>query len=814
MLSIAKISAAKTSTLAGYFERTAGREDYYEMGGEPAGRWYGKGAERFGFSGELETGELGRIMAGFDPKTGVAMVENAGSEKRAAGWDCTFSAPKTVSTAWGVSDRVTQLAIQHAHDAAVEKSLAYLGEEAIFARRGHMGVIHEETRGIVATTYLHATSRNGDPQLHTHCIVMNLAERQDGTMGGIDLDTRHKMLAGALYRLELSENLREIGFLIKKDGDSFRIAGVPQELAQAWSSRHEEIQHHLQESGASGYEASKVAAVETRAAKGEIKRPELMSEWRSTGREHGFEAEHVHAIRSHGPAVARAVPEASPIIDRMNDHESTFSRFRLATELAKEAVGSGIRSEGVHALTDQALQDERIVTLEKDGQIRYSTIEMVAVEERMVETARALQADKRHQVGRLVDFTRDSEGQSLSLEQRNAVTYLTRETGAIAAVEGWAGTGKSYMLAAARESWEADGMEVRGLALSGKAAEGLEQSAKIDSQTIHSFLGRLDEGKDALTSRTVLVVDEAGMVGSRQMDRLITETGRAGAKLVLVGDSKQLQAVDAGGAFRSVTDEIGKVELSEVRRQVHEADREMVKAFREGRAWDALENLEERGRLHIERNAVEAKSKAVLGFMADTEAGLFSVILAGTRADVRHLNDLAREEMKTARLVAEQDVRISTTTGGKNFAQGEQIIFTRNDRQLGVKNGTMARIEEVSEGYVLVTTTDDRTIAFDPRQKNAFDHAYAVTTHKAQGMTVDTAHVYITDLANREWAYVAMSRAREGTRLYATKENAEVKEFEKSQLEKSTARSVAKDTTLDYEAVERMSREEERRVGW
>ncbi|MDE3023736.1 MAG: relaxase domain-containing protein, partial [Pseudomonadota bacterium] len=591
MLTVAKISASKSEALTQYYERTAGREDYYQKGGEPPGQWLGKGAENLGLAGTIEEGELGKIMAGFHPKTGEALTPNAGEDDRAPAWDCTFSAPKTVSAEWAVAGREVQLEIQKAHDQAVKAATEYLEREAVHARRGHAGENREKVKGIVAATYQHSTNRNGDPQLHTHTLIMNMGERLDGSRGNIDLDTRHKMTAGALYRAELAENLREKGFQIEREGDSFGIKGVPDDLTKIWSSRHAEIKNAMKAAGTSGYLASIQASLQTRAAKGEINRQEFMQDWKKQAAELGFTQKKAENLKNDSPGKVLNKPDADQILQSLTEQQSTFSSIQVLHEAAKAAQGAGMTAKDAETFAEKALSREDVIRLENQkGEVRYTTREMLDLEKRMADTALKMKENTTHRISNQI-IEEAVKGKGLSDEQLAAIHHITHETGAIAAVEGWAGTGKSTMLNAAREAWEQAGYEVKGAALAGKAAEGLEQSAGIQSQTIHSLIKEIERGQAVLDKKTVLVVDEAGMIGSRQMEKLVRACDKAGAKLVLVGDSKQLQAIDAGAAFRAIADKIGRFEMQDVKRQQHAADREMAKAFREGRAGAALQNL-------------------------------------------------------------------------------------------------------------------------------------------------------------------------------------------------------------------------------
>ena len=817
MLTIAKISASSAGALASYFERTAGRSDYYETGGEPPGRWAGGYAERLGLIGTLDAGELAKLMQGYHPKTGLALVKNAG-EEHAPGWDCTYSAPKPVSAVWAVADRQTQLDIQAAHGQAVAYANSYLESQAITARRGHLGAIREQVPGVLIATYEHSTSRSGDPQLHTHSLVFNVAERADGTVGGVDLDTRHKMAAGALYRVALAENLRQLGYEIARDGDSFQIVGVPDKLTDYWSSRHNEIHEAMNAAGLSSYEQSKKISLETRETKGEINRSESFAQWQAEGLANGFGREQVTALQSPYPTAPLPTPGEEKILRELTDRNSTFTQLQALHRVAVEAQGA-MSADQARAFVGDVLGHREAVHLERDGRQFYTTQEMRAIEKSMVARAVGMAADTRHEVS-AESLESVTAGRGLSVEQEKALRHITRETGAVAAVEGWAGTGKSFMLDAARSAWEKSGHTVIGAALSGRAAEGLQSSSGIPSQTIHRTLDDIRRGDLRLDPRSVLVVDEAGMVASRQMASLIDHCRQAGAKLVLVGDSRQLQPVEAGGAFKAITTRVGHAEMTDVRRQAAQADREMARAFREGRAVDALQNLASRDRLHIAGNMRRAGVNAVRAWVSDIQSGKSSAILAASRREVHEINSVARVAAREAGMLRGEDVNIQTAMGCRDFAAGDRVVFTRNNRDLGVKNGTTAIVKHVdSERIVFAVAGHHRG---EPEREfpikhstgyTHYDHGYCLTTHKSQGQTLDRVRVVAGDMTGREWSYVAASRAREETHVHTSKDLVELREIEESDLARDMSHSHQKGTSLDYHVAPERDTEHERERG-
>lgn len=810
MLSVHKIRAADAAGAAKYYEGL-GREDYYENGGEPPGEWLGGGAEKLGLSGFVEAGQLGAILQGFHP-SGAPISGNAGPD-HAPGWDCTFSAPKSVSAVWAAGSEEDRQTIQAAHKRAVAAAVGYLEKNAVFTRHGHAGADRQQIEsGIVAAAYEHSTSRNQDPQLHTHVIVANMTP--DGR--GIDLDTRWKMAAGAVYRTHLAEHMKEAGFSIERDGKSFAVSGVPSQLVEQWSSRREEILEAAAEHGVTSAKGMETAALASRETKGEINRPELFQAWSEQAAEHSFGPEQVHALKDlETPELEK--PDAERILGALTQQYSTFSRAQLEAETYTQAQGAMSIAEAA-ALADEV--ERQAVALEGG---RFTTKEMLEIEQRMVDNAYAMHEARTHEVDP-AHIERAIASRTLSGEQQEALRHVTEKGNQIALIQGWAGTGKTYMLDAAREVWEAQGYTVKGAALAGKAAEGLQDDAKIPSQTLHSLIGEIERAKEwgkpsPLDAKTVLVIDEAGMVGSRQMAYIIGEAEKVGAKVVKAGDSKQLPAIDAGGPFKAIGERIGYAEMKDVRRQKSAEDKVIARHLREGRAGQALKMLEEKGRLHQAGKAQDVQRQAVANWRKDVAEGKDSIMLAGTRREVRSLNQQARAHMIEEGRVSRDGQRFETAQGSREFAQGDRVIFLKNDNRLSVRNGTLGTVRGVNEGGRLTVSIkgkngQERLVNVNTKGETGYshiDHGYAATVHKSQGATVDRAHVIAGEMSGREWSYVAGSRNREEVHFYATtdqlkpleREQGKGKDVERggvenSELARDMSRSAQKNIALDH----------------
>ena len=389
-------------------------------------------------------------------------------------------------------------------------------------------------------------------------------------------------------------------------------------------------------------------------------------------------------------------------------------------------------------------------------------------------------------------------GLELSSEQRSAFEHATGAKG-LSIVMGYAGTGKSAMLGVAREAWESAGYAVRGVALSGIAAENLESGSGIASRTIASMEHQWAEGRDLLTNRDVLVIDEAGMIGTRQMERVLSEAEKCGAKVVLVGDPEQLQAIEAGAAFRSVAERHGGVEITEIRRQKEDWQRDATRYLATERTAEAISAYDRHGRIHVAETREEARADLIDRWDRDRVelSGASRVILTHTNDEVRELNLAARERLRAGGELG-TDVSVTTERGRREFATGDRVMFLRNERCLGVKNGTLGVIQSATPANMAVLLDDGRSVAFDVKDYASIDHGYAATIHKAQGVTVDHVHVLAAPGLDRHAAYVAMSRHRDSVDLHYGQDDFP----DQRALTRALSRDRGKDMAFDYTASE------------
>ena len=513
--------------------------------------------------------------------------------------------------------------------------------------------------------------------------------------------------------------------------------------------------------------------------------------------EQGLEAEriedHARIARENGDKII-ANPDIA--LDAITRQQATFTTRDLATFAFRHSDGK----EQFDRVMGAVRASPELVALGKDGhdQERFTSRGMIAVEDRLERAGDELAGRAGHGVA---DGHRDAaigaaegRGLVLSAEQRDAFDHVTGDAG-LASVVGYAGSGKSAMLGVAREAWEGLGYTVRGAALSGIAAENLESGSGIQSRTIASLEHAWGQGREQLGPRDVLVVDEAGMIGSRQMERVLSQARDAGAKVVMVGDPEQLQAIEAGAAFRSVTERHGAAEITEIRRQREDWQRDATRALATGRTGEAIHAYDQGGMVHAADTREQARAELVDGWdrARQAEPGKSRIILTHTNAEVQSLNGEARDRLRASGDLGD-DVAVKTERGERQFATGDRIMFLRNERGMGVKNGTLATIEGVSPEGIAVRLDDGRGVAFDTKDYAHVDHGYAATIHKSQGVTVDRAHVLATPGMDRHSAYVGMSRHRDDVQLHYGRDDF----ADQRQLVRALSRERGKDMAGDY----------------
>ena len=504
--------------------------------------------------------------------------------------------------------------------------------------------------------------------------------------------------------------------------------------------------------------------------------------------------DHAEIARRNGE---RIIAEPRVALDAITHGQATFTRRDLAMVVHRHSDGKDQFDQAMGAVL--ASPDCLALGTDGRGEERFTSREMIASEQRLQRATDLMAERERH---RVEQRHRDealaraaARGLVLSGEQQAAFEHVTdgRDLGLVV---GYAGTGKSAMLGVAREAWEDAGYSVRGAALAGIAAEILESGSGIASRTLASLEHAWSQGHDALTSRDVLVIDEAGLVGTRQIERVLSHAAQAGAKVVLVGDPEQLQAIEAGAAFRATQARHGGVEITEVRRQREAWQRDATRHLATGRTLQALEAYDAHGHVHEAETREVARGDLVARWdrarLAAPDAT--RIILTHTHDEVRELNQLARDRLRASNQLG-PDVELTVARGDRDFASGDRVLFLRNERSLGVKNGSLGTVEAVTTQHMSVRLDAGLPVAFDLKDYSDLDHGYAATLHKSQGVTVDRAHVLATPGLDRHAAYVALSRHRDRVELHYGRDDF----ADLNRLGRVLSRGRARDMALDHD---------------
>ncbi len=738
MLSIGRLAVSGGAEY--YLDKVANSVDDYYLGrGEAPGQWMGSAARNLGLTGEVAPDALRNLLAG-RAHDGQPLCVRLRADRR-PGYDLTFSAPKGVSLLWAMGSDDVRAAVSAAHDGAVVAVLGQLSREACFGRRGDGGHRLVEAQGFLGAAFRHRTSRAGDPQLHTHVVVPNLVQGSDGIWSAPD--GRHLFVwaktAGTLYQAALRAELAPLGLVwnVRRSGLG-ELAGIPKAILQAFSTRRADIEAAMEARGSDSHRTARTVALATRprhhraAPLGDF----LRERWRErleaiqlpdgTGGRRPATLEDLSAAIGQEPSAppgAEAVEEIFRALlgengvslddweideSRAIDNGAIGTRSMPVTLLSstftrRDAISAVARAFDVTpteavALADELLTRPGVVRLlaepgvavdrvrtrsgqqvpETSGDRRYSTAELLAAEQRITGSAVArISAGTARVDSSIVDQVLELHGH-LDTEQAAGVRALLTSGNGYDLVVGQAGTGKSTLLGAARLGWEWAGFRVIGTAVAARTAADLQAGTGIPSSSLAQLLADIREG-GGLTARDVILVDEASMVGTRPLDQLRSFVDGAGAKLVLVGDNRQLSSIDAGGAIRTLAAELGDhvVILTTNRRQTgadQQWERDALVALREGDVTPAVGAYADHGRVTVTDTIDEARQRIVEDWW-DVHRRCTTAILAVRRSDVGALNDMVR-----ARRLAGGELGEEVRFGDKAFYVGDRVLFERNQR--------------------------------------------------------------------------------------------------------------------------------------
>lgn len=808
----------------------------------------------------------------------IEAEEQARPQRRpVAGYDYTFSVPKSVSVWWAVADGGTQAMIVNAHHEAMKEVLALLERDVAMTRIGHDGLAQVEVTGILATAFDHYDSRANEPQLHTHVVIANRVQGvHDGKWRAIDGRPMHAAVVALSehYNNALADRLTRDFGLAWEERDrgprrtaAWEIAGVPENLLEEFSSRsraidqrtEQLIDEYLQQHGRY---PSRTTIIRLRAAATLTTRPEktvhsladLTEQWRTRasrilGQDATGWARSVTAgtqnpvlLRADDIPLATVDEMAAQVVATVGQSRSTWRRWNLHAEASRmlkgtrfaaitdrEAVTGLIADRAEHAsvqLTPPELAPSPAAFQHPDGssvfRIKHGTLytstQLLAAEDRLLRLAHSSTAPivPHDMVGRVTRRT-DRKGRRLSADQAGAITLIATSGRIVDVLIGPAGTGKTTTLASLRRTWElAHGRgSVIGLASSADAAQVLAADLGIPTENTAKWLHEHHQGRWRLHRGQLMIVDEASLSGTIALDRLAAHAERAGAKLVLVGDWAQLGAVDAGGALGMLARDLEQTpELLDVRRFRNAWEKTASLQLRLG-DHDAIARYDAQDRI-VGGDYDDVLERAYLAWRTDTIAGKRSILVAETVETVTTLNVRARVD----RIISGQTDpdRAVPLSDGTQASAGDLVITRKNNRQLGtggtrwVRNGDRWTVTTVhTDGSVTVRRQGARFGGAVRLPANYaaqhLDLGYAITVHRAQGATVDTAHAIVhSHQMTRESLYVAMTRGREANTAYVAIDQFPLEEHQKEPEPDVTARSVLAGV-LAHETAERSAHE-------
>lgn len=834
MLSIGRLGVASGADY--YLANVANSVDDYYLGrGEAPGQWIGATSAALGLTGEVDPAALRHLLDGRGP--GGEDLEIMRRSDRRPGFDLTFSAPKGLSLLWAFGSTEVRDAVSTAHDRAIGGVIDHLSAEAAYVRRGTDGLQLDRAHGFLAAGFRHRTSRAGDPQLHTHVLVPNVVCGADGRWSAPDARQLYQWqkAATALYHSALRAELAPLAlsWTVGRNGLG-ELADIPRPVLRAFSTRRVEIEAALAEKGFESQRAAEVAALATRPRKPtRIEHTDVLGQaWESrfegvvvtddtgasrpatpadvtgvvgagrSGWLSDTEREEILAVLAGERSVDLADYDlADPTATRVAPLTLFASTFTHRDAVAAVARAFDAPADEMARLTRQLLRRDGVVRMtgadykQPDvsgrgkerpaatvGDRRYTTVEMLKVEGRIVNSALGR---LNHGGSRLPSSFIDhvlADHRHLDDEQLDGVYRLVRSKNGLDVVIGQAGTGKSTMLGAARHVWAVAGYTVIGTAIASRTAADLQASTGIESVTMARLFIDLEAGRTRLTRHHLVVVDEASLVGSRALDRLQRQVDRAQGKLVLVGDNRQLSSIDAGGALRALSRALGPdvTELTTNRRQAElhqEWERQALVALRNGEIAQAIAAYDAHDRIAIATEVAAARHALIEKWWA-VHAEATTAILAVTRADVAALNDLARARRREAGELGDQ-VRLAS---GKEFAVGDRIMFEKNARArlaeqgqagrastVAIRNGTFATVVAVEQHDALVVelAAGQRVTLSARYLEESTSLGYALTVFRSQGVTVDHAFLLGNDALFQEAGYTALSRGRLSNHLFA-----------------------------------------------
>ena len=834
MMTVQTVSAGMATT---YYNK----DNYYTKDLSSLDSWQGAISKKLDLEGKKIEPQI------FDNFIKKMTERNGGNDnKKRVGIDLTFSCPKSISLAMAKDDE-TKKDMLEAEQKAIKEALEEIEKNSGFTFRTTKNKVttEHEADNLLIGKFNHFVNRNGELDLHTHCVVFNLTEK-DGKEYSLNAKKILKKQTewGLLFRQKMAKNLQAKGYKLtitdSKKG-LFELAGFDRETIEKYSSRRLEILKKMEADGTAGSREAMKANLQTRKTKKQVDLDKIYDKVR----QEIFANEKVKILKGRAKKNYYLVEQkkiADKVVDELERETFAFTKDQLKKRIMSAGVLQNIDEKRAEKLINE---NEKLVNLGnkelENGTIKqfFTTEKNINIEDNIIakmnqEKGTIKTALSEEKSEKLLDEICKNGGYTPNQEQVNAIHHILTNKDRIVGVQGLAGTGKTYSFTLVKKMADRENIEVKGICFTGKASEGLQADSGIESTTIHSFLNKLekDSGIDSgikqkttegikqdwdlskvkpAGKKQIWVVDEAGLVDNRMMNYLIEASIKADAKLVLTGDYQQLPPVGAGEPMKNLIDNgMATAYMEDIRRQ---KDIELLNAVKESVKGDTLNTykiLEQKNAYHeiADREKLQNEIiKKVTNIKQDELKE--NLLLVQTNADRKNYNDkIQKVFIEQGRLTIGNTFKIENSEGRqerRKIYEGDRIVLLANDSMcfreikggLGytktkVNNGTMGTVKRVENDKIVVSLDNGKMVYFSPQKYKKFDLAYAVTNYKAQGMTVKNCIVDMTTKGksnNRNALYVNISRA---------KFKAEVYTDDKKKLEKQTLNFAKKINSEDF----------------
>lgn len=723
-----------------YYEK----DNYYAKDSQEAEKlshWWGKGAQKLGLKGYVKVEVFEKLLEGKLP-SGQQLGRIAEKNKvHRPGYDLTFSAPKSVSL---LAEIGNDHRIYLAHDKAVEEAMSYIEKNAVETRSFRNGeIVFEKVNNIAVAMFRHDTSREQDPSTHTHCVVLNMIERQDGKWRSISSEALfdHKMVTGLIYRSQLAVELQKLGYDIEQTHDDgrFEIKGVSKEVIQHFSQRRQQIEERLEKEGWEGGKASAKVTLATRKRKVEVNRENLKETWQQRCTEIKFDHQHLiesakikskqdnFKLKNPFLIAQDAIQYAAA---HLGEREAVFPDRDLIREALTHALGKTTQ-EHIQKAIQNSREKGNLIAVNQD---HWTTPEALKLEEDNIRLMKegqekCLPMSTPENVQKFIMSKEQEIGRSYTQGQRDAIRLILTNPDKVVGIQGSAGTGKTTLLKAIQEFIPQTNFELVGLAPTKNATLELQNKTNIPCMTLQKYLIDVAKGKKDFKQEKhlLIILDEASMVSSRQANQLLNVLSNPNVRLVMIGDIKQLAAIESGKPFYQLIKASMKIaRMEEIVRQKSNILKDAI--------YDAIKGNISKAFQNIDVTEVQMKPKRLQNVVDEylsysKEGRERTLVLVPANEDRKVVNQGIREGLKREGILHGNEINTHILVSRNfsrtyrlrvtNYANGNIVRFNKNYSSLNVKAGEywkILQIDREKNEMKLENLKNNKKIIWNPDQ--------------------------------------------------------------------------------------------------